>query len=47
MYLIGIDVGTTGTKVILTDEKGNIIGKGYKEYSLITLPGGKVEQQKM
>lgn len=45
MYLIGIDVGTTGTKVILTDEKGNIIGKGYKEYSLITLPGGKVEQR--
>lgn len=44
MYVIGIDVGTTGTKVIVTDEKGNILGKGYKEYSLITLPGGKVEQ---
>lgn len=44
MYLIGIDVGTTGTKVIITDEKGNICGKGYKEYALITLPGGKIEQ---
>lgn len=45
MYVIGIDVGTTGTKVVLTDEKGNIVGKGYKEYSLVTLPGGKVEQR--
>lgn len=44
MYFIGIDVGTTGTKVIVTDENGNISGKGYKEYALITLPGGKVEQ---
>ena len=36
--------GTTGTKAIVVDEKGNILGKGYKEYSLITLPGGKIEQ---
>ncbi len=44
MFVIGIDVGTTGTKAIVVDEKGNILGKGYKEYSLITLPGGKIEQ---
>lgn len=44
MYFIGTDVGTTGTKTIVTDENGEILGKGYQEYELITGFGGRVEQ---
>lgn len=44
MYLIGLDVGTTGTKAALLDENGKIIAKGYMEYELDTGEGGKVEQ---
>lgn len=33
-YLMGIDVGTTGSKAMVMDLKGNIIGKGYREYEL-------------
>ena len=35
-YYLGIDLGTTGTKSILFDESGKVIGKGYKGYGLIT-----------
>ena len=35
-YYLGIDLGTTGTKSILFDDNGNVIGKGYKGYPLIT-----------
>lgn len=35
-YLIGIDVGTTGTKTILIDEKGNLISSALEEYPLNT-----------
>lgn len=31
-YLVGIDVGTTGTKTIIFNLKGEIVGSGYKEY---------------
>ncbi|MBI4856096.1 MAG: hypothetical protein HY818_05070 [Acetobacterium woodii] len=31
-YLIGIDVGTTGTKAMILDKEGKIYGKGYGEY---------------
>ena len=44
MYIIGLDVGTTGTKAIVADEKGNVVSGGYKEYELITRPGGVVAQ---
>lgn len=44
MYFIGADVGTTGTKTIVTDPAGTVCGKGYREYELITGPGGTVEQ---
>ncbi len=44
MYLIGTDVGTTGTKTVITDENGTVYGKGYREYELHAGPGGKVEQ---
>ncbi|MDR0486329.1 MAG: hypothetical protein LBH29_06360 [Elusimicrobiota bacterium] len=33
-YVLGIDVGTTGSKAMVLDLKGNIIGKGYREYKL-------------
>jgi len=32
MYLIGIDIGTTGSKAIVFDDKGNVIGSDYREY---------------
>ncbi len=35
-YLIGIDVGTTGTKTILIDEAGNLIASSLEEYPLHT-----------
>ena len=44
MYFIGIDVGTTGTKTVVLDAAGTVVGKGYQEYGLITGPGGVVEQ---
>jgi xylulokinase len=33
-YVMGIDVGTTGTKAMVFDMGGNIAGKGYREYKL-------------
>lgn len=42
--VLGIDIGTTGIKTLAVDKHGNIIGRGYKEYELITRPGGIVEQ---
>ncbi len=43
-YLIGIDVGTTGAKALLIDEKGKIIAKGSQEYPLLTPKIGWAEQ---
>ncbi len=34
MYILGLDVGTTGTKALVIDEKGTVIAGGYKEYAL-------------
>ncbi len=33
---LGIDLGTTGTKSMLFDEKGNVLGRGYMGYGLIS-----------
>ena len=33
---LGIDLGTTGTKSMLFDENGNVLGRGYQGYGLIT-----------
>lgn len=33
-YVMGIDVGTTGSKAMVVDLKGNIIGQSYKDYPL-------------
>lgn len=35
-YLIGIDVGTTGTKTILIDEQGSLVASFLEEYPLHT-----------
>lgn len=43
MYVIGLDIGTTGTKALLIDQAGNICGSGYQGYKLIT-HGNHVEQ---
>ncbi len=34
MYTIGIDLGTSGTKFLLVDEKGNVCSEVVKEYPL-------------
>lgn len=45
MIVLGIDVGTTGTKTLALNDNGEILGRGYHEYGLITRPGGIVEQK--
>lgn len=44
MIVLGIDIGTTGTKTVALNEYGVIIGRGYREYSLDSRAGGIVEQ---
>ncbi len=43
-YLIGLDVGTSGTKTVLFDEQGNAIADATEEYSLHTPHPGWTEQ---
>ncbi len=43
-FYLGIDLGTTGTKSILFDKDGKVLGKGYKGYDLITPKDGFFEQ---
>lgn len=43
-FVIGIDVGTTCTKVVIIDQDGKIVGQGSKGYSLFTV-GNQVEQR--
>ncbi len=35
-YLLGTDIGTSGTKTILTDKKGNLIAQDLQEYDVMT-----------
>ena len=35
-YLLGIDIGTSGTRALIIDEDGNIISSAIKEYPLYT-----------
>ncbi|MDO4939617.1 MAG: xylulokinase [Lachnospiraceae bacterium] len=44
MYYLGIDLGTSATKFLLVDEKGNIIKELTKEYDLIFPQPGWSEQ---
>ena len=43
MLVIGLDVGTTGTKACVVDNLGNTLGSGYREYALKS-EGGRVTQ---
>ena len=44
MYILVIDVGTTGTKTIVLDESGTKKGSGYAEYELKTDNKGGISQ---
>lgn len=43
-YLIGIDVGTTGTKALLFTEKGEIVKTAYRGYEVFSDRPGLAEQ---
>lgn len=43
-YVIGLDVGTTGTKAVVCDSDGRVYGRSYREYDLQFTPDGGVEQ---
>jgi xylulokinase len=44
-YLLGIDVGTSGTKTVLFDEKGNTVASALEEYPLYQPKIGWAEQE--
>ncbi len=44
-YLLGIDVGTTGTKTLLFSSDGVLLGHAYRGYPLITECPGYCEQE--
>ena len=41
MLFCGIDVGTTGVKAVVFDEKGSYVTDAYRAYSIQVEPGGK------
>ncbi len=43
-YFLGIDLGTTGTKSMLFNENGDVLGRGYKSYELISTQASYYEQ---
>lgn len=45
MYVLGIDIGTTGTKSVLMNDKGSIVKSAYKAYGLIKSANNIVEQK--
>ncbi|MEE0419319.1 MAG: FGGY-family carbohydrate kinase [Lachnospiraceae bacterium] len=45
MYVIGVDVGTTGAKALLVDQEGRVCSRGYQGYGTVAGPGGAVEQR--
>ncbi len=44
-YLLGLDVGTTGTKALLIDESGAIVARAVSEYELATPHPNWAEQE--
>ena len=44
MFLLGLDVGTTGCKAVVFDLDGNIKGYGFHEYDVICEKSGYAEQ---
>ena len=45
MLVIGLDVGTTGTKALVVDEAGRTLSSAYREYELKSSDGGAVSQR--
>lgn len=43
-YLLGVDLGTSGTKTVLFSEKGGVIASALREYPLIQPKNGWAEQ---
>ena len=46
-YLLAIDQGTTGTTVLVIDEKGQTVAKGYAEFKQHYPQPGWVEHDPM
>jgi xylulokinase len=44
-YLLGVDIGTSGTKTVLYDELGNTIASSLEEYPLYQPHIGWAEQE--
>lgn len=44
-YLLGIDVGTSGTKTVLVDQKGKVVARAVGEYPLYSPRPGWTEQR--
>lgn len=44
-YLLGIDIGTSGTKTVLFNEKGELISSETAEYPLYQPENGWAEQR--
>jgi len=45
LYFVGIDSGTQGTKALIIDDKGNVIGQGYEPHRFVPrLKPGESEQ---
>lgn len=44
MYLVGLDIGTTGCKAVVFDLEGNIKGQGFKEYDVLCTKPAWAEQ---
>ena len=45
VFLLGIDVGTSGTKTVLFDENGNALASALAEYPLYQPENGWVEHE--
>jgi len=43
-YVVGLDVGTTGTKTLLIDERGHVAARALAEYPLLSPKPGWAEQ---
>mgnify|MGYP000814940042 CR=1 FL=1 len=44
-YLLGVDLGTSGTKTVLFDEDGNVVASKTIEYPLYQEKNGWAEQE--
>ena len=44
MYLLGLDIGSTGCKALVFDHDGKILCSGFEEYAIILDQYGKAEQ---